>query len=282
MKHSFWIICCAVLWLGLMTPLASAQQDDVERREQPVQEVFQTGLVYPQERGEVQLSYTSRFGKGKDHSSLRTPLNFEYGITDRWQIEVEWNAMSRRTETGEATTRGRGDLSIGTQYSFMNMRRSNFHSAVGFEVSFPTGGVEKELSEGFIEYEPYFIIAKDFPKLNNMQVFSQVGVGFVQRVRHVEADEEESAAHEFNLGVGTFVPFRRLVFTGEFNLSTNRWNNGGGEREMYLTPGVVWRLRHNWEVGLGAPVGLTRDAEKSGAIFRLAYEFGTRRGGEAR
>ena len=259
--------------------IASAQEDDVEAREQPVQEVFQTGLVYPQERGEVQLSYTSHFSKGKNHSSLQTLLNLEYGITDRWQIEIEWNAMSRRTQTGEATTRGRGDFSIGTQYSFMNMARSNFHSAVGFEVTLPTANIEKELTEGFVEYEPYFIVARDFPELHNLQVFSQVGIGFMQRARRsADADEDEPAAHEFNLGVGMFVPFRRVVFTGEFNLSTNRWNNGGQEREMYATPGMVWRLPRSWEIGVGAPVGLTRDADKSGAIFKLVYEFGTRRG----
>lgn len=245
MKHSLWIICCAALWLGLMTPSATAQEADADEREQPVQEVFQTALVYPQERGEVQLTYASRFSKGKGHSSLQTPLSLEYGITDRWQVEIEWNALSRRTETGEAATRGRGDLQIGTQYSFMNMRRSNFHSAVGFEVSLPTGSLEKELSEGFIEYEPYFIIARDFPKLHNMQVFSQVGVGLAQRAKRSAEEDDEPAAHEFNLGVGAFVPFRRLVLTGEFNLSTNRWNNGGREREMYATPGLVWRLTRN-------------------------------------
>jgi hypothetical protein len=281
MKHSFWIICWAALWLGLTSLLASAQEEDVQAREQPIQEVFQTGLVYPQQRGEVQLSYSSRFGKRKAHSSLETPINLEYGITNRWQIEIEWNPMSRRTEAGEPTTRGTGDLRIGTQYSFMNMRGSNFHSAVGFEVGFPTGSMEKGLSEGLIEYEPYISLAKDFPRLHNMQVFSQVGVGFVQRTRsRVGPDEKKSAAHNFNLGVGMFMPFSRLVFTGEFNLNTNRWNNGGLEREMYFTPGVVWRLPRNLEIGVGAPVGLTGDADKSGAIVRLVYEFGTRRRGE--
>jgi hypothetical protein len=281
MRQSFWIACCVAMCFGPTSPMF-AQEKDVELREQPIQEVFQTGLVYPQERGEVQLSYTSRFSKGKHHSALETLLNFEYGITDRWQVEIEWNAMNRRTEIGEVATRGRGDLSIGTQYSFMNMRRSNFHSAIGFEVTFPTGSVEKELSEGFIEYEPYLIVARDFPKLNNLQIFSQVGVGLVQRVRRrVGADEEEPAAHEFNFNAGMFMPFRRMVFTGEFNLSTNRWNNGGQEREMYLTPGVIWRLPHAWEIGFGVPVGLTRDSDKSGAILRVVYEFSTRRGDEA-
>jgi hypothetical protein len=278
MKHLFWIICCTVLWLAPTTSLASAQGDDAVTRPQPVQEVFQTGLVYPQERGEVQLSYTSRFSKGKDHSSLQTPLNLEYGITDRWQIEIEWDAMSRRTKTGEAATRGRGDLSIGTQYSFMNMKGSNFHSAVGFEASIPTGSIEKELSEGFLEYTPYLILARDLPNLNNMQVFSQVGVSFVQRARRkLGANDDAPAAHKFDLGVGAFMPFRHLVFTGEFNLSTNRWNHGGGEREIYATPGVVWRLPGDLEIGFGTPVGLTRDADKFGAHLKLVYEFGTRR-----
>jgi Putative MetA-pathway of phenol degradation len=283
MKRLFWIICCATLWLGLMTPPAFAQEEEGEAQEQPIQEVFQTNLVYPQERGEVQFSYTSRFSKGKEHTLLQTPLSLEYGITDRWQIEVEWNALSRRTESGEATTRGQGDFSIGTQYSFMKMRGSNFHSAVGFEVTLPTGSLEKELGEGFIEYEPYFIIARDFPKLNDMQIFSQVGFGFVQRAKHsAEEDDDEPAAHEFNFGVGMFVPFRRLVLTGEFNFSTNRWNNGGLERDLSLTPGMVWRLPRNFELGIGLPVGLTREADKSGAILKLVYEFGTRRGDETR
>ena len=89
MKHSFWIICCATLWLGLMPLPASAQEDDANEREQPVQEVFQTGLVYPLERGEVQLTYTSRFSQGNGRTLRHTALNLEYSITDRWLSELQ-------------------------------------------------------------------------------------------------------------------------------------------------------------------------------------------------
>lgn len=276
MKQKLLIICCIVLGLTLSSSSVLAQEEQPER-EQPVQEVFQTALVYPQERGEVQFSYTSRYSKGKGRSLWQTPLTLEYGITDRWQVEVEWDVRSTRTETGESPTRGRGDFSVGTQYSFMNMHGSDFHSAIGLEVTIPTGSVAKELSEGFIEYEPYVIFAKDFPKLNHMQLFTQVGVGFVQRADSPSGNEEpEPAAHEFTLNAGMFVPFRRLVFTTEFSLSTNRWNHGGTEREMYLTPGIVWRLPRNWEFGVGVPLGITSRSAKYGSILKMTYEFGTR------
>lgn len=274
LKHFFWLVCCAALWFGLATSTTCAQQEDFETHEQPVQELFQTGLVYPQEHGELQFTYTSRFGKSQSHSILQTPLNVEYGITDNWQIELEWDAMSRRSEEGEPATRGRGDLSIGTQFSFMNIGGSSFHTAIGLEVSLPTGSSRKELSEGLFEYEPFLIVARDFPGLNNMQVFTQVGVALVQRAHgQVGMDAEEPAAHKVSLGVGMFIPFRRMVFTSEFNFSSNRWNNGGVEREAYATPGVVWRLPRNWEIGVGAPIGLTRDSERLGAVVKLVYEF---------
>ena len=58
-EHLFWIILLRRVVACLTTSIASAQTDHVHTRDQPVQEIFQPGLVYTQERG--QLSYTSRF-----------------------------------------------------------------------------------------------------------------------------------------------------------------------------------------------------------------------------
>jgi len=252
----------------------TVKPETLESIKQPIQEVFKTQLVYPQERGELQITFNSTYGRSRGRSLFQTPVSIEYGITKNWQVEIEWDVQSRRIEIGEPRSGGTGDLSFGTQYSFMNMAGSNFHSAVGLEITLPTANIEKELTEGFIEYEPYLLLAKDFPKLGNMQIFSQAGIGFNQRLRrHLDAEDDEPAAHDLNLGVGAFVPLRQVVFTGEFNLSTNRWNNNGDEREIYFTPGIVWRLPHNFETGFSAPVGLTRDAEKFGFMFKLVYEF---------
>ena len=50
---------------------------------------------------------------------------------------------------------GTGDLSVGTQYSFMNVANTNLHPAVGFELGLPTGDQNKEMSERGVEYEPF-------------------------------------------------------------------------------------------------------------------------------
>lgn len=246
-----------------------AQQEAGVR--QPIQEVFQTELVYPQEKGEMQVTWSPGFAKSVRSRLFQSPLAIEYGLTDNWQIEIDWSGRVFRREVGdEKFTRGSGDLRFGTKYSFMNMRGSNFHSAFGLEIGLPTGDMEKELSEGLIEYEPYFILAKDFPKLNGAQVFTQIGFGFVHRVK---GDEDEPAAHEFFWNTGIFVPVKQVVLTSELNWQTNRWNRAGKDNELYFTPGVVWHPSRTWEIGLGLGVGLTRDADKLRGIVKLTYEF---------
>ena len=274
MKLASWIICLVGIWIGLTATRAAAQAEVGVNIDQPIQEIFQTGLVYPQDKGEVQLTYTSRFSTGSGEKLWRSQVAVEYGITDRWQVEFEWEARRSRTLIGAPPASGPADLAIGTQYSFMKIRGSNVHSAIGLEVSLPVGSVEDDLNEGLVEVEPYFIIAKDFPRLKNLQLFSQVSVALVHRTKQPgEEIVEEPVAHEFNLGLGMFLPFRDLVITGEFNFSSNRWNHRGQEREMFVTPGIVWRLPRNWEIGIGAPQGLSQGSAKHGLVVKIVAEF---------
>jgi hypothetical protein len=239
-----------------------------------IQEVFQTELVYPQEKGEVQLTMAPNFREGEAGRLIEVPLTIEYGITDAWQVEMEWAAFVNRSPSGEASTRGIGDLELGTKYSFMNIADWAFHAAIGFEIGFPLGNINQELTEGFIEYEPFFLLAKDLPKLYNGQIFAQVGLGLVQRVKnHDDPTDDEAAAHELTGNVGFFVPVGPLFLTAEFNWLNNQWNNDGEENQMYLTPGLVWDLPGTWEVGVGVPIGLNEASDDFRVITQLTYEF---------
>lgn len=169
------------------------------------------------------------------------------------------------------------DLHVGTKYSFLKIHNSNFHAALSFELGLPTGRVDGNLSDGFLEYEPSVILARDFPRLRNLQVFAQTGVGFVQRQKHhADPSDDEPAAHEWNWTGGFFLPLPHVVATTEFAWHTNRWNHGGGQNEVYLTPGAVWKLPGHWECGVGVSFGLTSDAHKVGVALKLTREFQTR------
>jgi len=262
------------------TGLTSLRADD--EREQPIQEVFQTDLVYPQEKGEVQLTLAPQFHRAGQSRQWIIPLSIEYGLTDAWQVELEWAMFQHRNPGEESTTFGIGDLEIGTQYSFMNLAGAHFHAAGALHILFPTGNVNDDLTEGFIEYEPSLILARDFPGLNNLQLFTQVGIGLVQRIKSPDAPKErEPAAHEFFLRAGFFLPFKLPVgtfaFTSEFTWTTNAWNNSGEEDQKYYTPGLVWNLPHGWEIGIGAAIGLNDDADAYRIIGMLTYEFETQK-----
>ncbi|MCH7500178.1 MAG: hypothetical protein IH886_09240 [Nitrospinae bacterium] len=236
--------------------------------------MFQAETVYPQAEGEVQLLLGPTFSDGEDRNLFQVPFSIEYGITDVWQLEVTWNTFVNRNPETDATTRGIGDLEIATKYSFMNIAGSDFHAAVGLEIGFPAGDIDRELTEGFIEYELFLILAKDFPEWNHSQLFTQIGFGLVDRVKSPDdPSDEEPSAHELNWTVGFFVPVGPLRFTTEFSWMTNEWNHGGEESNTFLTPGVVWDLPGTWEWGVGVPIGLNDESDNYQIITQLIYEF---------
>ena len=256
---------CLGLWVQ-----NSWAEEEKKAYVQPLNEVFQTETVYTQEQGEVQLQLSPNFREGRQRNLFQIPLTIEYGITDFWQVEVAWDTHVNRNPISGSTTRGSGDLEIATKYSFMSIGESNYHAAIGLEIGISTGNINKELTEGFTEYEPFLILAKDFPELNNSQIFTRLGVGFVDRTQnHTDPDEDEAEANEFNWNVGFFVPVGPIRVTTEFNWQTNEWHNSGDENQLYLTPGLVWDLPGTWELETGAPIGLNGKSDN----YRIITQF---------
>jgi len=264
------IFSAVILALSLgQTARSVAQTND----EEPLQEVFQTELVYPQEKGALQL--TSSFTFSKANHEFSNDLTLEYGLTPSWQVDLEWQSFARKKSFDGQILRGSGDLRLGTKYSFMNVRGSNFHSAVGFELGLPGASASRGISEGKIEYEPFVIVAKDFPSLSRMQLFSQLGLSFAHSISGSMSDENDRNETTVEWSGGMFVPYRRARFTSEIS-----WSKSSDECHLYLTPGLVWKLPRDLEVGAGMPIGLTRDAEPFRIIAHVVYEFGGARGRE--
>ena len=258
------LLTAAILALSLgHTALSMAQAGTDERP----QEVFQTELVYPQEKGAFQL--TSSFTFSNAEKEFSNDLTLEYGLTHSWQIDLQWQSFARKIAVDGQVLRGSGDLRLGTKYSFMNMHGSNFHSAVGFELGLPAASAKKEISERKIEYEPYVVVAKDFPRLSRLQLFSQLGLTFAHSISESTVNEDDHNEKTFEWNSGMFVPYRRARFTTEVS-----WSKSSNESNLYLTPGLVWKLPRDLEFGAGVPIGITRNADPFRMIVNVVYEFG--------
>lgn len=268
MKKALFTAVILALSLG-HTANSLAQTSDDE----PLQEVFQTELVYPQEKGAFQL--TSSFTFSKATNEFSNDLSLEYGLTHSWQIDVEWQSFARKKPFDGQILHGSADLRLGTKYSFMNIQGSNFHGAVGFELGVPGASARNGISEGKIEYEPYLIVAKDFPRLSRLQLFSQLGISFAHSTSESMSDEHDRNEKTVEWSGGMFVPYRRARFTTEIS-----WSKSSDECHLYLTPGLVWKLFRDLEIGAGVPIGLARDADPFGIIAHVVYEFGGTRGRE--
>jgi hypothetical protein len=268
----------AVLVISFSLDSACAEDDDAagstNHVKRPIEELFKTDVVFPQEIGELEVELASVYQNHAGGDTWTIPVSLEYGLTDRWQVEAAWDSLVQRFPRNHPAVRGVGDVEAGTQYSFMNIGGSSFHIAPRFSIQVPVGDVNQELSGGFIKYEPALILARDFPELHRTQFFTEIGAGFVQRVNTpAGTDAAEPAAHELNWGSGCFVLFPHAAPTLEYSWANNQWNHHGTENEMYLTPGFLWRARRNMEIGLGIPVGLNHRSDRLEVIAHLVWEF---------
>jgi len=253
----------AVLIAVFYSAQTTAQQPEKKTYLQLLQDVFQTELVYPQEKNEFQFTVFPAYYQHSGYEQIQLPFLAEYGINNRWQLEIEWNTFQYRKIHPGSSVSGTGDLEIGTKYSFMNIGNSDFHAAGGFEVGIPLGNEDKELGEGLWEYEPYLLLAVDFPKLHNAQLFGQAGISFVQ-----QRETEEPEGNELNLGGGFFIPFKPVIFSSELT-----WYHSKEANQLFYTPGAVWTMNNGWETGLAFPLGLNRQTLNFGIMAMITFEF---------
>jgi hypothetical protein len=268
----------AAVFVSLGTFSARADDDDdlgsTNRVKRPIEELFKTDVVYPQAQGELEVEVASVYQNHTGGDTWTLPLSLEYGLNNRWQVEAEWDSLVQRFPAHHAAVRGVGDLELGTQYSFMDIGGCSFHIAPRFSLEVPVGDVNRDLSEGFLEYQPSIILARDFPKLHHTQFFTEWGASLVQRVNSPKgAQDAEPAANELNWGSGCFVLFPHSAATLEFNWLNNTWNHQGTENAMYLTPGFLWRITREVELGLGLPVGLNNASDRFELIVHVVWEF---------
>lgn len=263
-----WRLATGLVAMLATVGAAEGGQRPADEPRQLLQELIRTEVVYPQEKGELQLTFLSTADKGRNGSVLILPLEVEFGLTDAWQVGLEWGTYSR-VRTGDAVASGRGGLAVGTKYSFMNIKESGVHAAVGLETEFPGRLGADGLREDKKEIEPFVALAADLR--DGVQAFFHVGRSwsFTRATSGDEAGDESPVNVQWN--AGALVALRRVTLAGELNTRTNGspWGRGG---ELYATPSITFLLPSPWEMGLGVPIGLNGRSDRFGLAIHVIYE----------
>lgn len=238
--------------------LAFAADDDDRR--QPIQELIRTEVVYPQERGELQITASPELTTGDGDRRFAVPLAVEYGLTDAWQVEFEWESFSRVRPAGGGSTAGAGGVGIGTKYSFLGIAGTPLHAAVGVEAEFPRGAVARETDETDPEVGPYLALALDVPRLGGFQVFGDLRVATA-----LDADDSERAT---SWHAGALMPLRRITLATEVAVAPIE-----SERMVDVIPSVILSLPGRWEAAVGVPIGVGRSSNRVGVAFNVLREM---------
>ncbi|MFK7848949.1 MAG: hypothetical protein AB8G77_26920 [Rhodothermales bacterium] len=224
-----------------------AQENEIELAE----EVFWAELVHPQEKGEFQISLSPWISTSAQPNIGQSPFSLEYGISDAWQLEAEWSGPGYGNESFESA------LEFGTKYSFLNLFDAGFHAAIGSEIAFTVS------EEGF-ETEPFVILAKDFPQLANLHLFSQAGLEFESS----SEEEEELESPGWSLHIGAILPVKQFYLSAEMG-----WMHEEGDMQMYITPGAVFEVIDDFQIGVGIPIGISDYADTFRIATFFTYEF---------
>ena len=235
--------------LGALLVATSAQAQS-EGRPGP-EEFFLGDVVFSQERGEVQLTAAPSLARADAHRSLRTPLSFEVGLTDAWQVEAGWSLAPFASEAEH-------EVEVGTQYTALNVGGGPVHAAVGVEAEWE--GAEFEAAV------PYLVLATAFGRVH---AFVQ---GAVPLRSDEDADEGPPLAGEAE-GRATLIAGAALPVGPAFVTAEAAWTPTGLGDRLALAPGVAAPLADGWQLGLALPVAWQGGRATVGLSAFVAFEF---------
>lgn len=243
---------------AISMPLTSADEDENGQEEQDededealLEEILGASLVYPQEKGELQLTLAPSFRNQDTGNQIVLGTVVEIGFTDALQAELEWDAIVvDQPDEGDGDAKS-GTMEIEILYAFMNPGGAPWSTALSAGLQFPTSEAEEGAAQ--VDLELAGIAALDLPiKLG--QIFAHGGL---------ELDLEEIGEVEPFINLGAFIKLPLVTPTAVLGLD---------EDGVSVTPGLAFSPGEKWEINLGATIGLTGDTDPYAIAGLISYE----------
>ncbi len=229
--------------------------------DQLVEELFVSGLVFPQEKDELQVRTLASGTSGDGLASFE----IEYGVTDRLQIELELDGPSWGVRADDR----KGE--IGLQQSFLGVSPWDLHAAVSVETEFSGAGTLPEQAIGLA-------LGKDLDWLHGTHLFA----GTRHTLRRWEPEsaaaadlrdsEAGEARNEWFAGM-VLAPSRTIRITNEWNSMQAEFAWVDAPKRLHWTPGLVWKMRGWGEAGVAVSLPLQGHSRSPWVTLSFTREF---------
>lgn len=205
-----------------------------------VEELFRSEAVRNEEKGELQTTLaTEAFRK----NGADAQLEFEYGLTQRWQLSAEV-PYGFRTATQAEEPFGWSTVSVGTEYQLVRSSHP-FALTAGLGVNLPIN------SRGEFAWEPELLAAKQLGRV-------QLHASFLA--------ELANDSHEYEYNIASVINLHTTWFP---TLEFNGRRTDSGANLFYLTSGIYRHFHHRMEAGAAVSAG-----SHLGIVGKITWEIG--------
>jgi hypothetical protein len=233
------LVVVAVLLCSASVLYAQCNASGMHR---PIEDLFASEVVYPQERGETQIEVKRAIDTGEGEQTPPVVLMTEYGLSNAWQVGAGWDRSTR-------------NVRLGSKLAFRCLHGAPYRLSIGADSEFEgTAGVH---------IEPNVILARDFS--GRTYLFTSWSVD-APLTRHTEATNQWTFSGDIGMAVRVI---RGVRLSTELPFS----RRPSEPVELQVIPGLLWRWRDRVELGAGALMRASRNANRGG-LMHVVWEVG--------
>jgi hypothetical protein len=251
----------ALLLAALLAPVSCALAQETQKSVRLPEELAITRSVVMQENDELESSVKFdqfKFSQPFYVKKSSVAAEFEYGLTDRWELDAEVPYRFRNFNHVRSVD-GIGDVETAVRYGVVPVGQEPFAVTAGLGVGIPTGDRAQDLGDGRLTLGPFFTASTWFGPVN-----VQCNGGWARAV--TSAGDEPRDEFEYN--IAALYPVGRwfLVLEGNGVSTTD-------QSVYYVTPELIWKPMKNVKFMVAVPVGVTRESADYGIVAAITLEL---------
>ena len=220
--------------------------------------------------GQIEYLYTKDDPKTEaNFTAHRLPLEFEIGVGERTQLNLEASLVIHQKEEGvQGTGSGIQELAFGLKHRFLD--ETTTLPDAGFLVEFaPAAGLKGDEAE----FKTTLLFTKNFSK----QFLVHLETGYLletERESELEMTEVKTVVKNSHIFVYNIAPVYRLIpdrllLVTEMNGTSNFKTS---EDKIVVRPEIILAIQ-NLALKISVPVGITSEADDYGVHFGISRLF---------